>query len=333
ESWPDWFCPRAGGRTPKARSRSWSPTSAAFPGGSMGARTWPSLPRSTATGDRTCRAGSMTRSRGWAWTAWPAGPSGNTGPGCASGGRWRAACSPMPTCSCSTSPRAGSTPTPPSACGGSCATTSYAVVAARFCSRPMISPRRACWPAGSRFCAAVASKTCARPRRSKTCWWCMRRPSFGRVLLAFLVRELREALSYKIALVLQGGALLLALGALYYLARFIGASKNPALQPYGSDYLGFALIGFVVTEVQQVAIGSFALRVRHAQLAGTLEAMLSTPARPWQILLAAPIGDFLEAFVRAGAYILLATLAFGLRLHSAHVGPALLAGLLGLGAF
>jgi len=153
------------------------------------------------------------------------------------------------------------------------------------------------------------------------------------VLSAFLIRELREAASYKAALLLQAGALFLALGGLYYLSRFIGSTRTPHLVPYGSDYLGFALIGFLMTEMQQVAIGSFAQRVRWAQLAGTLEAMLATPARPWQILLAAPVGDFLEALVRGGLYILVAALAFGLKLKGAHIGAALLAWLLAMGAF
>jgi ABC-2 type transport system permease protein len=159
------------------------------------------------------------------------------------------------------------------------------------------------------------------------------RPPFRRVLRAFVVRELREAASYKAAFALQFAGLMLALSALYYLARFIGVGQSRVLAPYGADYLGFALIGFVMTELQQVAVGSFAQRVRAAQLAGTLEAMLATPARPWQVLLAAPIGDFLEALARAVAYFLLATFAFGLKLSGAHVATALLAWLLAMGAF
>ena len=160
-----------------------------------------------------------------------------------------------------------------------------------------------------------------------------RPPPMRRVLGAFLLRELREAASYKAAFVLQFGGLLLALAALYYLSRFVQAAANPRLAPYGADYLGFIVLGFVFTELQQVAVGAFSNRIRNAQLAGTLEAMLATPARPWQILLAAPVGDFLEALTRCTGYLLLASLAFGLRFHGAHVGAAVCAFLLGLAAF
>src|SRR5690242_6013284 len=102
----------------------------------------------------------------------------------------------------------------------------------------------------------------------------MRRPPFRLVARAFFFRELREAASYKAAFVLQLGGLLLALSALYYLARFIGAGHSETLKPYGADYLGFALIGFVMTELQAASIGAFAQRIRWAQVAGTLEAML-----------------------------------------------------------
>jgi ABC-2 type transport system permease protein len=161
----------------------------------------------------------------------------------------------------------------------------------------------------------------------------VRRPPFRRVLAAFLLREVREALSYKAAIAIQLAGLLLALGALYYLARFIGVGRSAELAAYGSDYLGFALLGFILTELQQVAVGSFAQRVRNAQLAGTLEAMLATPARPWQILVAAPIGDFLEAAIRALSYLLIGWLGFGLHLQLDHAAPAIAAVALAMGAF
>jgi ABC-2 type transport system permease protein len=161
----------------------------------------------------------------------------------------------------------------------------------------------------------------------------VKRPPFGLVLRAFLLRELREAASYKAAFVLSAGGLMLALGAIYYLSRFVSPQASPQLARYGSSYLGFIIIGFILTELQQVAIGSFARRIRTAQLAGTLEAMLATPVRPWQILLSAPIGDFLEALARAVGYLLLARLGFGLRLSSARFGAALLVLLLAMSAF
>jgi ABC-2 type transport system permease protein len=147
------------------------------------------------------------------------------------------------------------------------------------------------------------------------------------------VRELREAASYKIAFALQSGGLFLGIAALYYLARFVAPAAGPQLAPYGANYLGFVLLGFVLTELQQVAIGSFARRIRASQVQGTLEAMLATPARPRQVLLAAPIGDFLEAVLRGLAYLLLAWLGFGVHLGGARVLPALVAMALGMGSF
>ncbi len=161
----------------------------------------------------------------------------------------------------------------------------------------------------------------------------MRKPPFRRVLGAFFLRELREAASYKVAFMLHFGGLLFALAALYYLSRFVQAAANPRLIPYGADYLGFIVLGFLFTELQQVAVGAFSGRVREAQLAGTLEAMLATPARPWIILLAAPVGDFLEALARSVCYLLLAALAFGLRFQSAHIAPAAVAFVLAMAAF
>lgn len=151
-----------------------------------------------------------------------------------------------------------------------------------------------------------------------------RRPSFVRVFLAFLQREAREAASYKMAFVLDIGALFLVLASLHFFSRFIGASGNPMLGRYGGGYLGFALTGFVLTDVQSTLLGSFARRVRWAQMAGTLEAMLATPTRPLHLLLAAPAGDFVSVLGRGVLYATFATLWLDLHVAESGLWPALL---------
>jgi ABC-2 type transport system permease protein len=153
-------------------------------------------------------------------------------------------------------------------------------------------------------------------------------------MAAFFLRDLHEAMLNKFALVTQVGGLVLGITTLSYLCRFVEqAGTNAALRPYGSSYLGFVLLGFVVTELQQVLSSSFSRRIRDAQLAGTLESVLASRAKAWQVVLAAPTGDIVRSALRMLLYGWVATAGFGLRFHGARWGVALGALVLSLFAF
>jgi ABC-2 type transport system permease protein len=68
--------------------------------------------------------------------------------------------------------------------------------------------------------------------------------------------------------------------ALAFLSQLVdsGAAANPHLARYGGNYLGFAVVGLVVLDLQQVAVSALSQRIRTAQLIGIIEAELATPA-------------------------------------------------------
>jgi ABC-2 type transport system permease protein len=139
-------------------------------------------------------------------------------------------------------------------------------------------------------------------------------PWFLRVLVAFVRRELAALGGYRTAFLVRIFGFGLAAASLLFLSRFVGAAINPHLAAYRGNYLGFVVIGFLATEFQQVGVSGLAQRIRFAQMMGTLEAEIATPAPPWMVLGAPPVYEFAASSVRSAAYLLGAKLLLGLDL-------------------
>ncbi len=160
---------------------------------------------------------------------------------------------------------------------------------------------------------------------------------FLRVVVAFVRRELAEVSRYRLAFFVRALSFGLAVVSLYFFARFVGAAENRHLRPYGGDYLSFGIVGLLVTELQQVGVSSLAWRVRMAQVRGTLEAELATPAPAWIVLGAAPVYEFAAAALRSAAYLVAASWLLGVRYERANgaavalVVPFVLLAFVGLG--
>jgi ABC-2 type transport system permease protein len=160
---------------------------------------------------------------------------------------------------------------------------------------------------------------------------------FGRVLVAFVRRELAAAAGYRAAFLTRVLGFGLLVVSLVFFSRFVGAAANPHMDAFGGNYLGFVAIGFLATEFQQVGISGLARRIRTAQVMGTLEAEVATPAPPWMVLGAAPVYEFGTAALRSTVYLWSATLFVGLELPRANpvtvaaVVPLVLAAFIGLG--
>ncbi|HVZ86949.1 MAG TPA: ABC transporter permease [Polyangia bacterium] len=160
---------------------------------------------------------------------------------------------------------------------------------------------------------------------------------FGRVLLAFVRRELAAVGGYRTAFVIRLLGFGLAVGSLLFLSRFIGAVVNPHLAAFGGNYLGFVVIGILGTEFQQVGVSVLAQRIRLAQVMGTLEAEIATPAPPWMVLGAPPVYEVVISALRSSGYLLGAKLLLGLdlsRINWASLGlavPLIIAAFAGLG--
>jgi ABC-2 type transport system permease protein len=166
--------------------------------------------------------------------------------------------------------------------------------------------------------------------RSELAW-------FVRYLRAFVRRELMATAAYRTTLAIRGFTFVMAVVSLVFFSRFVASAANPHLARYGGNYLAFSIVGLLVAELQHVALTGLAQRVRTAQVMGVLEAELSTPAAHWIVLGVPPIYEFGTAALRSAAYLVLASLLFGVRFHNVNavsvavVVPLIVAAFGGLG--
>jgi ABC-2 type transport system permease protein len=138
---------------------------------------------------------------------------------------------------------------------------------------------------------------------------------FGRLFCAFVRREFLEASRYRAAFFTRVLAVAASGLSLWFFSRFVGAAANQHLTRYGGDYFAFGLCGLVAVELQQIGVASLANRVRMAQLTGSLEAQLGTPAPAWLVLSALPAYEIVVALVRAVLYLTCGSLFFGVTFH------------------
>ena len=156
---------------------------------------------------------------------------------------------------------------------------------------------------------------------------------FVAVLLAFIRRELTALGGYRAAFLIRIFGLALGVGAMVFLSRFVGAAANPHLAAYGGKNQGLMVLGQLGAEFQQVGVSGLSQRIRVAQMMGTLESELATPAPPWMVLGAAPVYEFGAAALRSTAYLLGASLLLDLNLDRANWGTLLLGVPLVIAAF
>jgi ABC-2 type transport system permease protein len=134
---------------------------------------------------------------------------------------------------------------------------------------------------------------------------------------------LNEA-SYPVSFFLQFFGILFAVFAFYFIARLVGPSAAPYLQAYGGDYFAFVLIGIAFTGYFGVGLTSFSGSLRQAQTTGTLEAMLATPTRISEIVLASAQWDYLLTTLRVVIYLGVGALFLGVSFQESNWAAAAL---------
>lgn len=153
-----------------------------------------------------------------------------------------------------------------------------------------------------------------------------------RLFLAFLSRDFRTEISYRLAFLLNLSTILFTTVTYYFVARLLGESVRPLLAPYGGDYFAFALIGVAFASYFTLGLSGFARNLRLAQTTGTLEAMLMTPAPLSMVILGSAAWNYAFTTFRVVAYLLLGV-AMGIELQHANYAGALLTLILAITAF
>ena len=108
------------------------------------------------------------------------------------------------------------------------------------------------------------------------------RAEAGRVA-ALARRDFQVEGSYRLRYVNRLLEVLISSLVVYQISKLV--IDAPALEPYGGDYFGFAMVGLAVMSVARLGITTFTQNIFREQTIGTLEVLLATPT-PVPVLLA-----------------------------------------------
>ncbi len=142
--------------------------------------------------------------------------------------------------------------------------------------------------------------------------------------LAFLKRDFLIEVSYRFSFIFQLASVFLSVASYYFLARFIGSSFVPGLEPYGGDYLAFVLIGVALHDYLATSLDAFSRSIRESQVAGTLEALLSTQTSLPTIILSSAAYPFIWTSFSVVLYLTLGIGLFGMHLTHGNWAAAAL---------
>ena len=154
-----------------------------------------------------------------------------------------------------------------------------------------------------------------------------RKTSGAAVLAAFLRRDFREALTYKFSFLSSVTGILLSSATFYFVAKLVPAGV-PSLGPFGGDYFSFAVVGVAFASLLGMFQEGLAAVVRSAQLSGTLEALLVTPAGVPTILFGSSLYSLVFQVFRTVLHLGVALAFFGLTLGRVNGAGVLAVGVL-----
>ena len=98
-----------------------------------------------------------------------------------------------------------------------------------------------------------------------------------RQLWAFMVRDYRTEVSYRLSFILNLSGILFSAFTFFFISQLIGEAANPYLQEFDGDYFSFVIIGIAFSGYFGVGLTGYSRALREAQTTGTLEAMIMTP--------------------------------------------------------
>jgi ABC-2 type transport system permease protein len=154
-----------------------------------------------------------------------------------------------------------------------------------------------------------------------------RKTSGAAVVAAFLRRDFREALTYKFSFLSSVTGILLSSATFYFVAKLVPAGV-PSLGPFGGDYFSFAVVGVAFAGLLGMFQEGLAAVVRSAQLSGTLEALLVTPAGVPTILFGSSLYSLVFQVFRTVLHLGVALAFFGLTLGRVNGAGVLAVGVL-----
>ena len=132
---------------------------------------------------------------------------------------------------------------------------------------------------------------------------------FFRRLWAFVVRDWRLELSYRMQFFLRILSILIVVTTLFFISKIFTGFTDPRFTQWG-DPLAAWLTGLAVLNYFMTGFSSLANAIRQEQVQGTLESVLMTPINLPTVIVASSAWDFVQATFFSFLYLLFGWLFF-----------------------
>ncbi len=146
------------------------------------------------------------------------------------------------------------------------------------------------------------------------------------MLWAAFRRDVKIALTYRLAFVLRFLSTLFQVAVFYFISKLVTGSP-PGLDQYNGNYFAYALVGLAFWRLFGISLSGYAGAITEAQQMGTLEAQALLPTPLPVLIFGANLWPYLYAFGETLTYLLLGML-LGAPLAGANPLAALLIALL-----
>ncbi len=145
-----------------------------------------------------------------------------------------------------------------------------------------------------------------------------------RIAWAFILRDLRTEMSYRLSFFFQLFGIFSSVFMFYFVAQLLGTAALPYLAAYGGDYFSFVLIGIAFSSYFGLGLSSFSSGLRQAQSTGTLEALLASPVGLSTLILCSSLWPYVMTTVRVLIYLAMGVLLLGVDIGGGNYLAALL---------
>lgn len=141
---------------------------------------------------------------------------------------------------------------------------------------------------------------------------------------AFIRRDFIIESSYKLNFIITLLNSAFPVISFFFVDKLVAGSGVAGLARYGGDYFSFALIGIAFTRYFQLAVDTFSGSIKRAQMAGCLEAILSSQTDPKLVVLMSSFYSFLSAGVQLVFMFAIGTLWLGFDFSQANLPATVL---------
>lgn len=143
--------------------------------------------------------------------------------------------------------------------------------------------------------------------------------------ISFIKRDFIIESSYKLNFILTFFNSTFPVISFFFVGKLVEGSESLSLEKYGGDYFSFALIGIAFTRFFQLAVDTFSGNIKRAQMAGCLEAILSSQTEPKAVVVMSSFYSFFSAGIQLVFMFIVGVVFFGFEISNVNIPATFLA--------